>query len=224
MSFADLPSFLAELEQRGWLRRVRVEVDPVLEITEIADQVVKSGGPALLFERVRDPRTGALSPFPLLINTFGTRERMCLALGCGDFDEIAARVKALLKPEIPTTLLQKLKKLPELAQLGSLPPKIVKRGACQDVVHTDDADLFTLPALKCWPEDGGRYITLGAVITKHPETGDRNIGMYRVQLFEPRLAAMHWHMHHDGARHFRAYKARAEQAGRTGSVSDVRAG
>lgn len=205
MPAADLQTFLAELEQRGWLRRIAVEVDPVLEITEIADRVMKAGGPALLFERVRG------SPWPVLINTFGSRERMCLALGCTDFAELADRVQALLKPEIPTTLMQKLRKLPELAQLGSLPPKIVRRGICQEVVHTEDADLLALPALQCWPQDGGRYITLGAVFTKDPETGDRNVGMYRVQLFEPRLAAMHWHLHHDGARHFRRYRERGER-------------
>jgi 4-hydroxy-3-polyprenylbenzoate decarboxylase len=201
----DLQSFVVELEQRGWLKRIVVEVDPELEITEITDRVTKAGGPALLFENVKGHR------WPLLINTFGTRERMCLALGCADFDEIAARVEALVKPEMPTTLMQKLKKLPELAQLGNLPPKIVKRGVCQEVVHTDDADVTTLPALKCWPQDGGRFITLAGVYTKDPETRERNVGMYRVQIFEPRLCAMHWHMHHDGARHFRKYKARGER-------------
>jgi 4-hydroxy-3-polyprenylbenzoate decarboxylase len=214
---------MAELEQRGWLKRITAEVDPILEITEIADRVMKAGGPALLFENVKGAR------FPLIINTFGTRERMCLALGCDDFEEVAARVQNIIKPEIPTTLMQKLRKLPELAQLGSLPPKLVKRGVCQEVVQTDDADLFDLPVIKCWPHDGepaklgdarepvategvpGRYITLGGVFTKNPETGDRNIGMYRVQLFGPRLAAMHWHMHHDGARHFRLYRSRGER-------------
>ncbi len=205
MPAADLQTFIAELEQRGWLLRIAVEVDPVLEITEIADRVMKAGGPALLFERVRG------SPWPLLINTFGSRERMGLALGCTDFAELADRVQALLKPEIPTTLMQKLRKLPELAQLGSLPPKIVRRGICQEVVHTEDADLLALPALQCWPQDGGRYITLGAVFTKDPETGERNVGMYRVQLFEPKLAAMHWHLHHDGARHFRRYRERGQR-------------
>jgi len=197
---ADLQTFVNELEQRGWLKRVRVEVDPELEITEIADRVMKAGGPALLFEKVRG------ADMPLLINTFGSRERMCLALGCRSFEELAERVRTLIRPELPTTLMQKLRKLPELMQLGSLPPKIVKRGVCQEIVHTDDADLFRLPALKCWPQDGGRYITLGAVFTKDPQTGERNVGMYRVQLFEPKLAAMHWHMHHDGARHFRQYQ------------------
>jgi 4-hydroxy-3-polyprenylbenzoate decarboxylase len=225
VSTADLRTFVELLEQRGELRRISTEVDPILEITEIADRVMKAGGPALLFENVRGSR------FPLVINTFGTEARMCLALGCRSFDEMAARVQNVIKPEIPTTLMQKLRKLPELAQLGSLPPKVVRRGACQEVVHTDDANLFDLPVLKCWPHDGdpaalgddrpavptaadqvpGRYITLGGIFTRHPETGDRNVGMYRVQLFEPRLAAMHWHPHHDGARHFRAYRARGER-------------
>ncbi len=261
MSFNDLQSFLSELEQRGWLKRITVEVDPILEITEIADRVMKSNGPALLFEQVKG------SQFPLVINTFGSQERMCLALNCSDFEEVAARVQNIIKPEIPTTLMQKLRKLPELAQLGSLPPKIVKRGICQEIVHTDDANLFDLPVIKCWPFDGepdkvdytppsqggagggshpppyqggygvrmnesstspntppppnlplkggggvpGRYITLGGMFTKNPETNDRNIGMYRAQLFEPKLAAMHWHMHHDGARHFRIYQRRNER-------------
>lgn len=200
-----MQTFVAELERRGWLRRVSVEVDPELEITEITDRVTKAGGPALLFENVKG------SDIPVLINTYGTKERMCLVLGAESFEQVAERVRTLIKPEMPATLMQKIKKLPELAQLGSLPPKIVKRGICQEVVHTDDADLFTLPALKCWPQDGGRYITLGAVFTKDPETDDRNIGLYRVQLFEPKLAAMHWHMHHDGARHYRKYKARGER-------------
>ena len=200
MPAADLQTLIAELEERGWLKRVRAAVDPALEITEITDRVTKAGGPALLFEHVKG------TDIPLLINTFGTRQRMCLALGCSDFDELAARVRSLLRPEIPTTLMQKLRKLPELAQLGSLPPKVVQRGVCQEVVRTADADLFTLPALTCWPQDGGRYITLGAVFTKNPATGDRNVGLYRVQIFEPKLAAMHWHIHHDGARHFRLYQ------------------
>ena len=183
MPATDLQTFVAELEQRSWLKRIAVEVDPILEITEITDRVTKAGGPALLFENV----TG--SSMPLLINAYGTQERMCLAFGAESYQEVAERVEALIKPEIPTTLIQKIKKLPELAQLSNLPPKIVKTGVCQEVVHTDEADLFSLPALKCWPEDGGRYITLGGVFTKNPDTGDRNIGMYRVQLFEPRLAA-----------------------------------
>lgn len=258
MPFPDMQSFVKELESRGWLKRVSAEVDPVLEITEICDRVVKAGGPALLFTRPRG------SSIPVLINTFGTRERMCLALGAESLDEVAERVQQLVKPEIPTTLLEKIRKIPQLMQLGSLPPKIVRRGICQEVVRREDADLTALPALKCWPGDGdlsrnvyghvreireqaaagrqparateiegsehsrwaadeaaprrfdaaallpppneGRYLTLTNVFTKHPESGERNIGMYRVQVLGPKLAAMHWHMHHDGARHFRRYR------------------
>jgi 4-hydroxy-3-polyprenylbenzoate decarboxylase len=202
---ADMQSFISQLEQRGWLKRITVQVDAELEITEITDRVVKSGGPALLFENVKG------SDIPVLINTYGTKERMCLVLGAENFEQVAERVKTLIRPEMPATLMQKIRKLPELAALGGLPPKIIKRGICQEVVHTEDANLFRLPALRCWPQDGGRYITLGAVFTKDPETSDRNVGLYRVQLFEPKLAAMHWHMHHDGARHFRKHKARGER-------------
>ncbi len=228
MPFPDLQTFVAELEKRGWLTRIKAEVDPLLEIAEITDRVTKAGGPALLFERVRG------HAYPVLINTFGTKERMCLALGVNDFQELADEVQTLIKPEIPTTLLDKIKKLPQLARLGSLPPKVVKRGMCQEVVHRDrDADVTTLPAIKCWPQDGdvtgpnvyaharphaetrppteGRYITLGGIYTIDPETQDRNVGMYRVQVFEPRLCGMHWHMHHDGARHFRKYQRRKER-------------
>jgi len=200
LSAPDLQTFAAQLEQYNCLARIQVEVDPVLEITEITDRVSKAGGPALWFENVKG------CDMPVMTNTFGSRRRMCLALGCNDFEEVAARVRSLIRPEVPVTFLEKLKKLPELAQLANLSPRIASRGLCQEVVHSHDADLRKLPALKCWPEDGGRYITLGAVFTKHPQTGQRNVGMYRVQIFEPRLAAMHWHIHHDGARHFRAYQ------------------
>ena len=218
MSFGDLRSFVEALEQRGQLKRIRVPVDPELEITEITDRMCKSpapptdpgppktdpihgdrGGYALLFENVRGHR------MPVLINAYGSYERVRLALGCGDLQELADRIAALLRPEIPATFVEKIKRVPELVRLAGLSPKVVGSGPCQEVVRTDEADLFDLPALKCWPQDGGRYITLGGVYTKDPHTGDRNVGMYRVQLFEPKLAAMHWHPHHDGARHFRMY-------------------
>ncbi|UCG34381.1 MAG: menaquinone biosynthesis decarboxylase, partial [Phycisphaerales bacterium] len=158
------------------------------------------------FERVRG------SDMPLAINTFGSYERMRLALGCEDFEELAARVQALVKPEMPTSLMDKMRKLPELAKLASFPPKTVRSGICQEVVHEgDDADLARLPIIKCWPDDGGKYITLGNILTKDPETGDINVGMYRVQLFEPRMCAMHCHIHHDGARNIRMYKKRGER-------------
>jgi 4-hydroxy-3-polyprenylbenzoate decarboxylase len=155
------------------------------------------------------------------------------ALGTNSLAELAERVQALVKPEIPTTLLEKMKKLPDLLKLGSFPPKSVRTGICHQVVlEGDKADLNRLPLIQCWPLDGdlstgqvfdpaacanltekgtGRYITFGGVITQNPETGDRNIGMYRVQQFGPRKCAMHWHMHHDGARHFRMYQKRGEK-------------
>ena len=154
------------------------------------------------------------------------------ALGTQTLAELAERVQALVKPEIPTTLLEKMKKLPELMKLGSFPPKSVRSGICQQVVlEGEKADLNRLPIIQCWPLDGdldsgqladpaaskvaergsGRYITLGGIFTRNPDTGDRNIGMYRVQQFGPRKCAMHWHMHHDGARHFRMYQKRGEK-------------
>ncbi len=223
MAFPDLRSFIDELDRRGQLQRVGVEVDPVLEITEIADRVSKApaagdtpppafdrvhggrGGDALLFENVKG------SDIPLGINLYGSYERMRIALGCESFEQLAGRIEQLVKPQIPTSLMDKMKKLPDLVKLANFGPKIVKRGICQEVVHTDDADLLTLPSIQCWPDDGGRYITFAGIYTKDIDTGDRNVGMYRVQIFEPKMTAMHWHVHHDGPRHHRGYKARGEK-------------
>ena len=222
VAFNDLRTFVEALERSHQLVRISVEVDPILEITEIADRVSKApavgepplpttdpvhgggGGAALLFDNVRG------SEFPVLINAYGSYERVRMALGCESFEALARKVEQLVKPEMPTTLMEKLKKLPELARLASMPPKIVRSGKCQEVVHTDDANLFDLPVIQCWPDDGGRYITLAGIYTKDPDSGERNVGMYRVQLFEPKLTAMHWHLHHDGARHHRLYAARGE--------------
>ena len=223
MPYPDLQSFVAELERKGQLCRVRAEVDPVLEVTEIADRVSKSpaaghapppatdpvhggrGGCGLLFERVKG------SGIPLAINLYGSYERMRTALGCESFDALADRIQALLKPEVPASLMDKIRKLPDLARLAGYAPKVVRTGLCQQVVQTDDANLLHLPIIQCWPEDGGRYITFGGIYTKDPDSGERNVGMYRVQVFEPKRTAMHWHMHHDGARHHRKYVARGEK-------------
>ncbi len=224
MAFDDLQSFVVALERKGQLKRIAAQVDPVLEITEIADRMSKAaapphdppppktdpvhggrGGYALLFERVKGHR------WPVLINAYGSYERMRMALGCDDFDALADRIATLLRPEVPATLVDKLKRVPELLKLAGVPPKAVDEGACQEHVLTDEADLLDLPAIQCWPQDGGRYITYGGVYTKNPNGGDRNVGMYRVQLFGPKLAAMHWHPHHDGARHFRLYHRRGER-------------
>lgn len=246
----DLTTFLDRLADRRLLRRVTAAVDPVLEIAAVADRVSKMptpggappgevdkspaahlGGVALLFENVKG------SAFPVAINLFGSYARVNLALGTPSLAALADRVQQLVKPEMPTTLLEKMKKLPDLLKLASYPPRTVRSGPCQEVVlEGDRADLTRLPILQCWPLDGdvtsgeveerhlasvrdgtsgprgtGRYITLGGIHTRHPETGARNIGMYRVQVFGPRLAAMHWHLHHDGARHFRAYQRRGER-------------
>lgn len=223
MPFPDLRAFVEELDRRRQLKRISVPVSPELEITEIADRVSKlpavgdkpipvtdpyhgtGGGHALLFENVEG------SSIPLGINLFGSYERIMLALGCESFEELAGRINELLKPEMPTSIIGKMKKLPELARLAGFVPKVVKRGISQEVVKTDAADVFELPAIKCWPEDGGRYITFAGVYTTDPDTGVRNVGMYRVQLFEPKLLAVHWHMHHDGARHYRKYAERKQE-------------
>lgn len=244
MPAENLAEFLSELEREGELARVKARVSPVLEIAAIADRMTKSpaphgnneldrssaanlGGKALLFENVEG------SDIPVAINTFGSYWRVNKALGTTSLAELAERVQQLVKPEIPTTLMEKMKRLPDLMKMASFPPKSVRSGICQQVVlEGDKADLTRLPLIQCWPLDGnldsgqvfdraaaasvsqrgtGRYITFGGVFTKDPETGDRNIGMYRVQLFGPRKCAMHWHMHHDGARHFRRYQARGEK-------------
>jgi 4-hydroxy-3-polyprenylbenzoate decarboxylase len=244
MASETLGDFLELLGREGELTRIGAKVDPRLEIAAVCDRVSKSpaphghqeldkspagslGGKALLFENV------AGSEMPVAINTFGSYWRVNQALGTNNLSELAERVQALVKPEIPTTLMEKMKRLPDLLKLGSFPPKSVRSGICQQVVlEGEKADLNRLPLIQCWPLDGnlesgevfdaeaaakvsergtGRYITLGGIFTKNPETGDRNIGMYRVQQFGPRKCAMHWHMHHDGARHFRMYQKRGEK-------------
>jgi 4-hydroxy-3-polyprenylbenzoate decarboxylase len=236
--FSDLRSFVEHLESKRQLKRVRVEVDPILEAAVIADRQSKlpaagnaappatdphhgrAGGHALLFEKPRGAK------FPLAMNLFGSYERMLLSLGVSSFEELADRVQAMIKPEMPTTLLEKMKKLPDLARMASMGPKVVRNGICQQVVRTTDADLFELPLIQCWPYDGkpgygakpadapagtGRYVTLAGIYTKDPERGDRNVGMYRIQVYDRKTMACHWHMHHDGARHFRKHKARGER-------------
>lgn len=207
MAYDCFQDFLARLDREGELRRISEPVSPDLEITEVADRVMKmpGGGPALLFERP----TG--HSVPVAINTLGSRRRMSLALGVSDYEEIAAEIADLIRPEPPVGLAAKLRMVPKLRRLASLPPRIVGSGVCQEEVLTDDAvDLGELPVLKCWPDDGGPFITLPLVFTHDPVTGKRNVGMYRIQLFDARTAGMHWQIHKVGAEHHR----RAEEAGR----------
>jgi 4-hydroxy-3-polyprenylbenzoate decarboxylase len=195
----DLRDFIKLLRDRGRLAVVDTPVDPVLEMAEIADRVVKAGGPALLFTKP----TGYAHP--VLMNQFGSDERMCWALRASSYDDLAARVTKLVSMEVPGGTLEKLKALARLKDLAALQPRVVKSGACQEVVQTgDQVDLEALPVLQCWPLDAGRFITLPLVFTKHPVTGKRNVGMYRLQVYDKRTTGMHWHIHKDAAEHFRA--------------------
>ena len=171
MAYDDLPDFLERLEKDGELVRVRAQVDPHLEITEIVDRVVRAGGPALLFENVKG------SKLPLAMNVFGTQARMAKALEVTDLDEIGARIADLLKPELPKGFAGFKDALGKLGQLRDVPPKKVRKGNCQDVVMKGaDVDLMTLPALHTWPDDGGAYFNLGLTHTKHRKRGSATLG------------------------------------------------
>jgi 4-hydroxy-3-polyprenylbenzoate decarboxylase len=197
MAFDDLRSFLKTLEREGELRRIKVQVDPYLEVGEITDRVQKEHGPALLFENVKG------SDLPLAMNVFGTQRRLCLALGIKSLNEIGDRIGELLKPELPHGLSGFKDALGKVAQLRSVPPKHVKSAPCQQIVLTDDqVDLDALPALHTWPHDGGAFFNLGLTHTKHPETGARNLGLYRLQRHDARTIGMHWQIHKDSTNHY----------------------
>ncbi|HXR98661.1 MAG TPA: UbiD family decarboxylase [Terriglobales bacterium] len=198
MAFADLREFVAALERAGELKRISADVSPILEIPEVTDRVSKRGGPALLFENPTGYRAR-----PLLINQFGSRRRMALALGVDHVDEIAARIRALLEMKPPQGMIDKLKLLPMLAEFGAFFPRTVKSGACQEVIVRENFSVLDFPVLQCWPEDGGRYITFPLVFTRHPTTGRRNVGMYRLQVFDGQTLGMHWQIHKQGADHMR---------------------
>jgi 4-hydroxy-3-polyprenylbenzoate decarboxylase len=197
MAYKDLREFVRALEEKGELRRVGVEVDPILEITEFADRAVKRGGPALLFEKPKG------YDIPVLINAYASMRKMEIALEVQSVEEIAARIVEFLEMRVPEGIIGKLKMLPKLAEMGAFFPKTVGRGACQEVVRTGGFSLFDLPILKCWPEDGGRFITLPLVFSRNPDTGKRNCGMYRMQVYDETTAGMHWQTHKQGAEHYR---------------------
>ncbi|GAW91886.1 menaquinone biosynthesis decarboxylase [Calderihabitans maritimus] len=201
MAYRDLRDFINTLEKKGMLKRIKAEVDPILEITEITDRVSKQYGPALLFENVKG------YSIPVLTNAFGSYERMKLALEVEDLDDIGAEILSFLQPgEMPVTIMDKLKALPKLAQISNFLPRVVKKGPCQEVIKRDNFSLDEFPILKCWPQDGGRFITLPLVFTKDPETGKRNVGMYRMQVYDGKTTGMHWHMHKHGAEHYRQHQ------------------
>ena len=205
MAYADLREFIRALEKAGELKRVSDEVDPELEITEIADRAVKAGGPALLFENPRG------SNIPVLINAFASMSKMKLALQVDDIDEVAGRIAELIELKKPEGLIGKLKMLPKLAEVGSFFPKDVSTGPCKEVIRKDDFDLAHFPVLKCWPQDAGRFITLPLVFSKNPINGKRNCGMYRLQVYDGQTTGMHWQTHKQGAEHYRRMKAEGKQ-------------
>ncbi len=200
MAYRDLREFVRALEEAGELHRVKVEVDPRLEMAQVVDRLSKTCGPAVLFEKA------ARSPHPVLMNAFGSSRRMCLALETESLDAIGQRITHFLQPQVPATFLDKLKALPRLAEINEFLPKTVSSGPCQEVVEKDNPSLAELPVLKTWPGDGGPFITLPLVFSRGPETGDRNCGMYRMQVYDARTTGMHWHLHKHGARHYREAK------------------
>src|SRR5437763_2613994 len=198
MAFTDLREFVARLEQRGRLRRVPVEVSRDLEITEIVDRVSKTpgeGNVALLFERV------AGFEMPVLVNAFGAADRMAWALGVERLDELGERVAKLVDARLPGTFAERWRKLVTLIDVARAAPRHVQQAPCQEIVETAAPSLSALPILRCWPGDGGRYVTLPAVFTRDPRTGARNVGMYRLQVFDDHTLGMHWQTHKGGAEH-----------------------
>lgn len=210
----DLRAFISLLEREGELVRVRAEVDPYLELAEIADRASKARGPALLFERPRPSATArrgnvADSTIPVVINQFGSFRRLELAFG-SKLEDLAARIANLVDLQVPSGLIGKVRALGQLRELASYTPTLVKRAAWHEVT-IDPPDLYRLPLLTTWPGDGGPFVTLPVVITKD-ERGRRNAGMYRLQVYDSRTTGMHWHLHHDGAANFRAAANRLEVA------------
>ena len=216
MPYNDLRDWIAALERAGELRKIRTEVDPILEIAEIADRVSKSrsdkygpGGPALLFQNLQGHPNSQL-----FINQFGSERRMRLALGVDSLDEIADRIRAFMDVKSPQGFLDKVKMLPMLAEMGKFLPKTVPTGACKEVIQRDKFSLLDFPILQCWPKDAGRFITLPCVITRDPKTGKRNVGMYRMQVYDERTTGMHWQRQKIGAEHYReSLRAAAQNMG-----------
>jgi len=202
MPYEDLREFIERLEAEGELARIKHEVSPILEMTEIADRAVKGGGKALLFENPKG------YDIPVLMNAFGTERRMKMALEVERFEEIGERLIEITKFK-PESLLDGLKGVGKLKDLIGFMPKKVKKGACKEVIM-DDPNLDKFPILQCWPKDGGRFITLPVVITKDPETGELNAGMYRMQVYDSKTTGMHWQIHKHGALHLKKLAERGE--------------
>ena len=230
MAFDSFRDFLKQLEAAGELKRISQPVATELEITELADRQMKAsdGGKALLFEQ--PTVNGQVSPFPLAINTLGSRRRMAMSLGVNSVDEVAAELGSLMKAKPPAGFKEAIKLLGTALDLRHAKPKLVKTGPCKEVCHRlgenpsrteiwplapdwrnlstfapQPPTLLNLPIQKCWPLDGGRFLTLPCVVTKDPDTGERNVGMYRMQVYDERSTGMHWQLQKVGARHGRRY-------------------
>ncbi len=202
MPHKTLGNYLELLESRGLLHRVKCQVDPVLEIAAITDRISKANGSALFFENVKG------SAYPVLTNALGSFERIQLALGRDDMEAVGIELASFLNPKAISSMDEAAKSIRLLKGLLSFPPRHVGNGSVQQVVDMEP-DMLDIPSLKCWPKDGGRFLTLPLVITKDPQTGQRNVGVYRMQIYGSRTAGIHWHVHKHGAAHFR----RAEQMG-----------
>ncbi len=203
MAYKDLREFIARLDEQRELKRISTDVDVDLEITETTDRVSKAGGPALLFEKPCSARDGVTYSMPLLINALGSKRRLELALEVKSVEDVARRIEDLLEMKSPEGFFDKVKLLPKLSELGSFFPKTVKGGPVKDVIERDNLSLSRLPVMKCWPQDGGRFITWPMVVTRSPKTGRRNVGCYRMQVYDERTTGMHWQIHKGGAEHFR---------------------
>jgi 4-hydroxy-3-polyprenylbenzoate decarboxylase len=235
MAFDSFRDFVNALDKAGELKRISQPVATELEITEIADREMKlpGGGKALLFEK--PTVNGVLSPFPVAINTLGSHKRMAMSMGANSVDEVANELGALMKAKPPTSFKEAIKLLSLALDLRHAKPKTVKSGSCKDVIHKYDAPavskswpkapdvnnpasfntqpptLANIPILRCWPLDGGRFITLPCVVTRDPDTGERNLGMYRIQIYDDKTTGMHWQLQKVAARHGRRYYEKGER-------------
>ena len=232
MAYNDLRDWVAALDRAGELKKIRTEVDPVLEIAEITDRVSKNvwgrvsnpshtgeapqpGGPALLFQNIKG-HPGA----QVLINQFGSARRMNLALEVSKLDEVADRIRQFMDIKSPQGLLDKVKMLPMLAEMGKFFPRTISTGPCKEVIRRDHFSLDEFPILQCWPKDAGRFITLPCVVTRDPKTGKRNAGMYRMQVYDQQTTGMHWQRQKIGAEHYREQiRAAAKDCVGTGALA-----
>ncbi len=229
MAYDDLRDWITALDRAGEVKKIGAEVDPILEIAEISDRVSKKiatnnggraslpGGPALLFQNIKG-HPGA----QVLINQFGSARRMNLALEVDKLDEVADRIRQFMDVKSPQGFLDKVKMLPMLAEMGKFFPKTVSTGPCKEVIRRDNFSLDEFPILQCWPKDASRFITLPCVVTRDPKTGKRNVGMYRMQVYDGQTTGMHWQRQKVGAEHYRE-QMRAAEKNRVGAGATGRA-